>query len=250
MVVADNWGGLFEQFADFLEVRDLHLSDAPAVAHNWGGLFDGGNYFSTCSSSASVTPAPSATTSVVQSTTEFAQAIQKTQVAQQEAERSRVLFAHAEQERRTTGPFLKESTTADAADPARLDSSSLAPLQPQADEAGASESEAAAPPSVVDEPYRDAAAGVESSSTGVDLGLQQVAKVLAPLEYHEMAPSATRLSVMASDATWLGALTIFADPSAYILAVKPSQLSVSGVVGHAVTISYIPKSYHSVLDFA
>jgi len=157
---------------------------------------------------------------------------------------------HAEQERRTTGPFLKESTTADAADPACLDSSSLAPLQPQADEAGASESEAAAPPSVVDEPYRDAAAGVESSSTSVDLGLQQVAMVLAPLEYHEMAPSATRLGVMASDATWLGALTIFADPSAYILAVKPSQLSVSGVVGHAVTISYIPKSYHSVLDFA
>ena len=77
VVVADNWGGLFEQPADFLEVRDLDLSDAPAVAHNWGGLFDGGNYFSTCSSSASVTPAPSAATSVVQSTTEFAQAIQK-----------------------------------------------------------------------------------------------------------------------------------------------------------------------------
>ena len=81
VVVTDNWGGLFEQPADFLEVRDLDLSDPPVVADNWGGLFDGGNYFSTCSSSASVTPAPSAATSVVQSTTEFAQAIQKTQVA-------------------------------------------------------------------------------------------------------------------------------------------------------------------------
>ncbi|CAD6202156.1 unnamed protein product [Miscanthus lutarioriparius] len=65
-----------------------------------------------------------------------------------------------------------------------------------------------------------------------------------------MAPAATRLGVMASEATWPGALTVFADPSAYILAVKPSQLSVSGVIGHAVTISYIPKPHHSVLDFA
>ena len=29
--------------ADFMKVRDLDLSNAPAVAHNWGGLFDGGN---------------------------------------------------------------------------------------------------------------------------------------------------------------------------------------------------------------
>jgi hypothetical protein len=35
--------------------------------------------------------------------------------------------------------------------------SSLVPLQPQAKEAGSSESEPAAPPPVVDEPYRDAA---------------------------------------------------------------------------------------------
>jgi hypothetical protein len=91
------------------------------------------------------------------------------------------------------------------------DPSSLAPMQPQAGEAGSFESEAAAPPSSVNEPYRDDAAGADHLGTGVDLVLQQAAKVLAPLAYHAVASSATRLAIMVSDVTWPGALTVYAE---------------------------------------
>ncbi|XP_066372979.1 uncharacterized protein [Miscanthus floridulus] len=82
------------------------------------------------------------------------------------------------------------------------------------------------PPPVVDEPYRDAAnppppvhddaARVVSSGTGNDLGLQQIAKVLASLGYNEMASSATLLADTASVAAWPGAITVFADPDVFL----------------------------------
>ncbi|CAD6340253.1 unnamed protein product [Miscanthus lutarioriparius] len=82
------------------------------------------------------------------------------------------------------------------------------------------------PPPVVDEPYRDAAsppppvhddaARVASSGTGDDLGLQQIAKVLASLGYNEMASSATLLADTASVAAWPGAITVFAAPDVFL----------------------------------
>ncbi|KAJ1286769.1 hypothetical protein BS78_03G377100 [Paspalum vaginatum] len=116
---------------------------------------------------------------------------------------------------------------------------SLAPPQPQAEAAGwsAQDSEAAAPPPVdepaatIPTPYVDAAspppppvhataAGMVNSS-GDDLGLQQLAKVLASLGYNEMASAATLLADSPSIATWPGAVTIFAAPDVFLLASCP-----------------------------
>jgi hypothetical protein len=84
------------------------------------------------------------------------------------------------------------------------------------------------PPSpVVYEPYRaaspqspvhDYAAGVVYSGSGDDLGLQQIAKVLASLGYNEMASSATLLAGSASVATWPGPITVFAAPDVFLQA--------------------------------
>ncbi|CAN6272467.1 unnamed protein product [Urochloa humidicola] len=75
--------------------------------------------------------------------------------------------------------------------------------------------EAASPPP----PARDAAAGMASS--GDDLGLQQLAKVLASLGYNEMASAATLLADSPYVATWPGAITVFAAPDFFLQAACP-----------------------------
>ncbi|WVZ67705.1 hypothetical protein U9M48_016749 [Paspalum notatum var. saurae] len=124
---------------------------------------------------------------------------------------------------------------------------SLAPPQLQAEGAGwsAQESEAAPPPPVdepaatttkttipLPTPYGDAASpppppvhatapGMVTSSGGDDLGLQQLAKVLASLGYNEMASAATLLADSPSIATWPGAITVFAAPDVFLQASCP-----------------------------
>ncbi|CAO2045610.1 unnamed protein product [Urochloa humidicola] len=75
--------------------------------------------------------------------------------------------------------------------------------------------EAASPPP----PASDAAAGMASS--GDDLGLQQLAKVLASLGYNEMASAATLLADSPYVATWPGAITVFAAPDFFLQAACP-----------------------------
>ncbi|KAF8688821.1 hypothetical protein HU200_042152 [Digitaria exilis] len=76
--------------------------------------------------------------------------------------------------------------------------------------------EAASPPP----PVNTAATGTVATS-GDDLGLQQLAKVLASLGYNEMASAATLLADSPSVATWPGAITIFAAPDIFLQAACP-----------------------------
>ena len=105
------------------------------------------------------------------------------------------------------------------------------------------------PPPVVDEPYRDVAsppppvhddaARVVSSSTGDDLGLQQIAKVLASLGYNEMASSATLLADTASVTAWPGAITVFAAPDVFLKHSCPECSRRYLLLGH-MALGYFP----------
>ncbi|RLN08376.1 uncharacterized protein C2845_PM11G15830 [Panicum miliaceum] len=126
--------------------------------------------------------------------------------------------------------------------PSFVDAADLAPLAPQAEDARWSAPEAASAPPPVDEPtatttttlplpspYREAAsppppahsAAAGMASSGDDLGLQQLAKVLASLGYNEMASAATLLADLPSVATWPGAVTVFAAPDIFLRAACP-----------------------------
>lgn len=128
--------------------------------------------------------------------------------------------------------------------PSFVAAADLPSLVPQAGDARWSAREAAAAPPPVDEPtatattttttttlplpstypetgsppppVHAAAAGVASS--GDDLGLQQLAKVLASLGYNEMASMATLLADSPSVATWSAAITVFAAPDIFLQA--------------------------------
>ncbi|PAN05578.1 hypothetical protein PAHAL_1G160000 [Panicum hallii] len=126
--------------------------------------------------------------------------------------------------------------------PSFVATADLPPLAPQAEDARWSAPEATSAPPPVDEPmatttttlplpspYREvasppppahsAAAGMVSSDD--DLGLQQLAKVLASLGYNEMASAATLLADSPSLATWPGAITVFAAPDIFLQAACP-----------------------------
>ncbi|EER93738.3 hypothetical protein SORBI_3001G152400 [Sorghum bicolor] len=107
------------------------------------------------------------------------------------------------------------------------------------------------PPPIVDEPYRerevtsppppvhDDAARVVSSGTGDDLGLQQIAKVLASLGYNEMASSATLLADTASVTAWPGAITVFAAPDVFLKHSCPECSRRSLLLAH-MALGYFP----------
>ncbi|KAF8696051.1 hypothetical protein HU200_036939 [Digitaria exilis] len=113
-----------------------------------------------------------------------------------------------------------------------------ASLASQAEDTMWSAPEAAVAPPPVDEatatttttPYRaaasppppvNAAAAGTLATSGDDLGLQQLAKVLASLGYNEMASAATLLANTASVATWPRAITVFAAPDIFFQAACP-----------------------------
>ncbi|RCV06134.1 hypothetical protein SETIT_1G139000v2 [Setaria italica] len=126
--------------------------------------------------------------------------------------------------------------------PSFVAAADLPPLAPQAGDARWSAPEAVAAPPPVDEPtatttttlplpspYPEAAsppppvhgAAAGMASSGDDLGLQQLAKVLASLGYNEMASAATLLADSPSVATWPGAITVFAAPDIFLQAACP-----------------------------
>ncbi|KAG2650610.1 hypothetical protein PVAP13_1NG462600 [Panicum virgatum] len=123
--------------------------------------------------------------------------------------------------------------------PSFVAAADLPPLAPQAEDARWCAPEAASAPPPVDEPtatttttlplpspYREAAsppppahsAAAGMVSSGDDLDLQQLAKVLASLGYNEMASAATLLADSPSVATWPGAITVFAAPDVILQA--------------------------------